>query len=230
MDTLSTRLEKLSSRQRALLALQLRGRVALATTGLPGDTKQLIAYVVPNPPERAAPDRDEKLVPMLRSFLGEHLPDYMVPQAFVLLDAMPRTPNGKIDRQALPVPGRGRDEPDAGFAAPVTELERTIVTVWQQVLQRDHVGIRDNFFDLGGHSLLAMQVYSQLQAHFNGHLAVVDLFTYPTVSSLAEYLSREAGSDESPDESPDASMVQEREERRQKRKQALQQLRQRERR
>lgn len=214
MDTLTTRLAKLSSKQRSLLALRLRRQRVADATGFPGDTQQPVAYVVLNPTEQGAPERDEQLIPTLRHFLGEHLPGYMVPQTFVLLDAMPHTPNGKIDRQALPIPDRDRDVPEVNFAGPTTELERTIATVWQQVLQQDQVGIHDNFFDLGGHSLSAMQVYSQLQAQVGGQLAVVDLFTYPTVSTLAEFLSRET--------IPDESITQEREARRQKRKQVLQ--------
>ena len=114
----------------------------------------------------------------------------MVPSAFVLLEALPLTPNGKVDRQALPKPERLQLGLAADYVAPRSEVERIIATVWQEVLQVEKAGIHDNFFDIGGHSLLMVQVQSRLREIFNRELAMTDMFRYPTISSLAQYLSQ----------------------------------------
>ena len=90
----------------------------------------------------------------LRSFLRQKLPDYMLPSAFVMLEALPLTPNGKIDRNALPPPDGSGPQLDQGFVEPRSELEELVAQVWRDVLKLDQIGIYDNFFDLGGHSLL----------------------------------------------------------------------------
>jgi hypothetical protein len=135
----------------------------------------------------------QKLVPGLRSFLQERLPEYMVPAAFVLLDALPLTPNGKVDRQALSVPDHHRAERDVSFVAPTTEVERKIAGVWQEVLGLAQVGVHDNFFDLGGHSLLLVRLQSKLHDVLQTEVAIIYLLRYPTVSALAKALSAEAG-------------------------------------
>jgi amino acid adenylation domain-containing protein len=135
----------------------------------------------------------QKLVPGLRSFLQERLPEYMVPAAFVLLDALPLTPNGKVDRQALSVPDHHRAERGVSFVAPTTEVERMIAGVWQEVLGLAQVGVHDNFFDLGGHSLLLVRLQSKLHDVLQTEVAIIDLLRYPTVSALAKALSAEAG-------------------------------------
>ncbi|HEX2909581.1 MAG TPA: amino acid adenylation domain-containing protein [Chloroflexia bacterium] len=127
----------------------------------------------------------------LRATLKEKLPQYMIPAAFVLLDAFPLTSNGKLDRKALPDPEKRRTEVDASFAVPQTELEKTIANVWQKALQLDQVSLNANFFDMGGHSLLMVQVHSQLRELLKREFSVVDLFKYPTISSLAQFLSQE---------------------------------------
>ena len=113
----------------------------------------------------------------------------MVPSAFVLLDALPITPNGKLDRRALPAPKSARPEPDAAYVAPRTTIERTIAEVWREVLQVERLGIHDNFFDLGGHSLLMIQVQHRLQAALDQPIALVDLFRYPNIDTLADFLA-----------------------------------------
>jgi acyl carrier protein len=124
----------------------------------------------------------------LKDHLKKSLPQHMVPSAFVTLDQFPLTSNGKIDRKSLPPPaGVLRD--GAGFVAPRNQIERSIANVWQQVLGIDRVGIHDNFFDLGGHSLLVIQSRAKLRSAINREVAITDLFQYPTVSSLARYLS-----------------------------------------
>ncbi|GFE67457.1 non-ribosomal peptide synthetase [Chroococcus sp. FPU101] len=123
----------------------------------------------------------------VRDFLAEKLPLYMIPSSFVFLDGLPLTPNGKIDRKALPTPEKVRPEIAATYIMPQTEIERTIAQIWQTVLQLEKVGIHDNFFELGGHSLLMVRVYSLLKEQFATEMTLVDLFRYPTISSLAEY-------------------------------------------
>jgi amino acid adenylation domain-containing protein len=133
----------------------------------------------------------------LRDYLSKKLPRFMLPSAFVILDAMPRTPNGKLNRNLLPEPQGSRPELDSIYSAPQTELEMAIAVIWQEVLKTDGVGIHDNFFDLGGHSLLALTIHGRLQEQLGRHssfsrLSVVDLFKYPSISSLAGYLSEQS--------------------------------------
>ena len=139
-----------------------------------------------NDPERG--EADQRLIPVLRDYLRERLPDYMVPSAFVMLDALPLTPNGKVDRKNLPSPA-ARAPRAGGFLAPESDIERRIAGVWQEVLGVEAVGTSDNFFDLGGHSLLMVRVHGRLSEIFTGNLSVVDLLRYPTVASLAAFIA-----------------------------------------
>ncbi len=124
----------------------------------------------------------------LRAFLGEKLPEYMIPSAFVSLDSLPLTPNGKLDRKALPSPDMTRPSLAAGYLAPASEIERQIAQVWQEALQLEKVGVKDNFFELGGHSLLLAQVHSRLVEMLKRELSIVALFKYPTIVALAAHL------------------------------------------
>ncbi len=130
-----------------------------------------------------------ELVPQLRDFLNEKLPEYMVPANFMLLDALPLLPNGKVNRRALP-------SLDISAAInilhtpPETEVEQMIATIWQDVLRVERVGIHDNFFDLGGHSLLVGQVHAQLREKLQRDVSVVEIFQYPTINLLAKHLSQ----------------------------------------
>ncbi|MBD2385754.1 non-ribosomal peptide synthetase [Cylindrospermum sp. FACHB-282] len=126
----------------------------------------------------------------LRSFLKEQLPQYMIPAAFVLLSTLPLLPNGKIDRRGLPAPEMMRPELEVGYVMPQTEVERTIAQIWQQALNIEKIGIHDNFFELGGHSLLMVKVNSQLREILQTDLSMLDMFRYPTISSLAENFSQ----------------------------------------
>jgi acyl carrier protein len=112
----------------------------------------------------------------------------MVPNAFVILKAMPLTPNGKVDRRNLPVPDH-TTRPDAAYVMPQTKVEQIIASVWQEMLHVEKVGIYDNFFELGGHSLLVVQVHHKLQEILGVKLSVVQMFQYPTIHSLSEHLS-----------------------------------------
>ncbi|MGZ4113291.1 MAG: non-ribosomal peptide synthetase, partial [Tumebacillaceae bacterium] len=157
--------------------------VAIAREDVPGE-KQLVAYLVIDPAQTVT-------ISEVRSFLQEKLPDYMVPTAFMFLDALPLTPNRKVDRLALPKPEHNRPDLQVAYVAPETELEKTIASVWQEVLRVEQVGVNDNFFDLGGHSLLVVQVHNKLRERLGVELTVVQLFQYPTVSALADYLSQD---------------------------------------
>ena len=126
----------------------------------------------------------------LQSFVKSKLPAYMVPSAFVLLDALPLTPHGKVDYRALPGPDESRPELEQRFVAPRTPIEEALARIWAEVLKLEHVGIHDNFFDLGGHSLLATQVISRIHHAFHGDLPLRALFENPTVASLAVQISR----------------------------------------
>ena len=148
--------------------------------------KRLVAYVGLR--EGAARGADE-----LRASLRELLPDYMIPTAFVLLDALPQMPNGKVDRAALPAPGESELGVRAHYAPPATEAERRVAAVWEETLRVERVGRDDNFFDMGGHSLLLLRVNSRLRELFDQDLPMVEMFQYPTVRLLAERLSRGAG-------------------------------------
>ena len=160
---------------------QVRETVVIAREDMPNN-RRLVAYVVPN--------HDAELsINELRDRLKQTLPEYMVPSAFVLLDSLPLTPNGKVNRRALPVPKNQRLL--AIYEPPQSEIEKTIATVWQTVLNLEKVGIHDNFFDVGGHSLLMLQVNHQLRTVFNREISVVTLFQNPTIYSLAQYLSQQ---------------------------------------
>jgi acyl carrier protein len=126
------------------------------------------------------------IVPRLRSFLNEQLPEYMVPSAFVVLDALPLTPNGKVDRRALPAPDRVRPELEGTFVAPRTPVEEVVASIWAEVLGLERIGVHDSFFELGGHSLLATQVMSRLHRVFRAELPLHRLFEAPTVAELAQ--------------------------------------------
>ncbi|MEG4394820.1 amino acid adenylation domain-containing protein [Microcoleus sp. BROC3] len=127
----------------------------------------------------------------LRDFLKQKLPDYMVPSGFVFLNHLPLTPNGKVDRKALPAPDAINPQLETTYIAPQTEIEQAIATVWQQVLHLEKVGVDDNFFDLGGHSLLMAQAHSKLREAIDRDVSMMEMFKYPTISSLAKYLSED---------------------------------------
>ena len=154
--------------------------VAARADGTEGS--RLVAWAVPRPGR-------EPTVSELRAFLRERLPEAMVPSSFVTLSALPRLPNGKVDRRALPDPDEGeRPSLRSAYAAPETELERAIAAVWRDLLRLDRVGLHDNFFDLGGHSLLLIQAQGRLRETLGREIAAVDLFRFPTVAHLARHL------------------------------------------
>ena len=126
----------------------------------------------------------------LRQFLKQRLPEYMLPAAFVSLEAMPLTANGKIDHRALPIPDESRPELQHAYIAPRSPQEEILVKIWSEVLGIEQVGVHDNFFELGGHSLLATQVVSRVRAAFSIDLPLRSLFESPTVADLAAEIGR----------------------------------------
>jgi hypothetical protein len=137
---------------------------------------RLIAYVVFHAGQTVSSKE-------LRDFLHERLPDHMVPAVFVPLEAFPLTPSGKIDRRALPEPGR--PESTRGYVAPRTELEEVLAIIFSEVLQVERVGIFDDFFELGGHSLLATQISSRIREALHVELPVRRIFESPAIDGLA---------------------------------------------
>ncbi|MBN3923763.1 non-ribosomal peptide synthetase, partial [Nostoc sp. NMS4] len=144
----------------------------------PGN-KRLVAYVVPQKEVTLTTGE-------LRQFLADKLPGYMVPTAFVILESLPLTPNGKVDRRALPDPNLHQELSD--YVMPNTEVERIIADIWQKALEVEKVGIYNNFFELGGHSLLLVRINQQLQEKFGLELSIVDMFNYPNIHTLSQYL------------------------------------------
>jgi amino acid adenylation domain-containing protein len=131
-----------------------------------------------------------ELASKLRRFLQEQLPEYMIPSSFVMLDELPWTSTGKLDRRALAVESPSHRKLEGAYVAPVTEAEEIIAAAWRDVLNVGQVSVHDNFFDLGGDSLLIAQVRSRLEPLLGESISIIDLFRYPTVSSLAQHLDR----------------------------------------
>jgi amino acid adenylation domain-containing protein len=172
--------------ENALLAhASVRDCVAVVREDRPGDTR-LVAYVVPV--DRHGDGRSAD-VSTLREHLRERLPDYMMPAALVSLDALPLSPNGKVDRSALPAPTGERPELAAGYEAPSTPVEEALAALWRELLGVDRVGVHDNFFDLGGNSILLLRAYGKLQHLHPSCVSVVDLFRHPTVHMLARHIA-----------------------------------------
>jgi acyl-coenzyme A synthetase/AMP-(fatty) acid ligase/acyl carrier protein len=155
----------------------VRDAIVVAREERNGD-KRLVAYIV-----------GDVETSELRHYLHERLPDYMVPSAWMKLDALPLTANGKVDRKALPAPDSQRPELSSAYIAPRSAIERDIAVVWQEVLGIENAGVNDNFFDLGGHSLQAVQVHAKLRAKFEKNLLLFELFQFPTIAAMAKYIS-----------------------------------------
>ena len=121
----------------------------------------------------------------LRNFLQQKLPHYMLSSIFVILDELPLTATGKVDRRALPAPERERSGSNVEFVAPRTPTEVKLVAIWAEVLERQQVSIHDTFFELGGHSLLATQLMFRIREAFEIDISLLALFDYPSISALA---------------------------------------------
>jgi amino acid adenylation domain-containing protein len=158
----------------------IRQAVVLNREEAPGNMR-LVAYLVAD--REAVPT-----VSALHRFLKHTLPDYMVPAAFVILDGLPLTPSGKVDRRALPAPAQIRPELEEALVAPRSATEEVVAGIWATVLGIEQVGVHDGFFDLGGHSLMAVQVMSRLRQALQMEVPLRALFDAPTVAGLAQYI------------------------------------------
>jgi amino acid adenylation domain-containing protein len=154
--------------------------IVLVQEDVTGD-KRLVAYVT-------AAEAEQPTATELREFLSTKLPAYMLPSAFVIIESFPLLPNGKIDRQSLPLLEPERPTLDAAFAAPRSPLEESVARVWREVLKLEQVGIQENFFELGGHSLLGAKLISSLRRSLNCELSLIDVFQSPTIERLAEVI------------------------------------------
>jgi acyl carrier protein len=149
-----------------------------------GETR-LVAYFV----SKAGP---AMTVTRIRQGLTRVLPDYMIPSAFVGLDALPKTPNGKTDRLTLPFPPRERPSLDTPFASPETSVEKKLAQIWAEVLGLEAVGINDNYFELGGNSLLAVRLFLEIEKRFGQSLPWASIIKAPTIALLAGLLEETA--------------------------------------
>ena len=170
-------IEAVLNRQKAV-----RQCVVMAREDRPGD-KMLVAYVESQ--TGSAPNVSD-----LRAHLKQTLPDYMVPSAFVLMERLPLTANGKIDRKVLPPPAETRLTSDAQAVAPRDALEQMLSRLWSKVLRVRNVGVQDNFFDLGGHSILAVRVMMEIERRVGKRLPLATLFQAPTIGELAAVLRK----------------------------------------
>ncbi len=164
--------------------------IVVTREDIPGE-KHLAAYVVPRS-DTGRTSQGKKMTLNagdLLDYLREKLPDYMVPSAFIFLEEIPRLDGGKADIGKLPVPEGQRPDLKTEFVAPRSEFEEVITRIWQEALRVEKVGVHDNFFDLGGHSLLLAKVHSKIRDALKKDLSLIDLFKYPTISSLARHLS-----------------------------------------
>jgi amino acid adenylation domain-containing protein len=161
----------------------VREAAVVAWEAVPGD-KRLVAYV--------APQRESALAAHdLRTYLKTRLPEYMVPSAFVFLDALPLTPSGKINRRELPSPCPADLAEVRAFVEPLGAIEQSVADIWAEVLGRERVGAHDNFFDLGGHSLLVMRVALRLHSALGVEVPLRVLFEAPTVAEFAAAIEQE---------------------------------------
>ncbi|MFZ3013876.1 MAG: phosphopantetheine-binding protein, partial [Nitrospira sp.] len=164
----------------AVLALypDVRETVVVAYPAESGD-KRLVAYV-------AVHGSDATMTDSIRTFMKVRLPGYMLPEAVIVLEALPRTPSGKVDRTALPRAEESDVRGRVVYAAPRTAIEEVLTMLWADVLNRDQVGIHDDFFELGGHSLTVTRLVSKIREIFTISIPLRTLFETPTVSGLSE--------------------------------------------
>ncbi len=160
----------------------VRQAVVVAREDVPGD-RRLVAYLVLR-------EKQAAIVGDLHSHATKQLPTYMLPSAFVVLEAFPLTPNGKVDRRALPAPQYTRPELEKGFVAPCTAIEKAVAAIWSQVLGIEQIGIHDDFIALGGDSLMAMQVISRLRKVLQIQLPLARFYEARTVAELAKIIEQ----------------------------------------
>ncbi|NET88079.1 MAG: amino acid adenylation domain-containing protein [Kamptonema sp. SIO1D9] len=160
--------------------------VVLTTVAETEESQQLVAYLV----IKSNSNNLENLsANEWRNFLEQKLPEYMIPAHFIILETLPLTVNGKIDRRALPVPKNIRTPEKFAFVKPQTEIQQSIAAIWREILQLEEVGIHDNFFELGGNSLLLIKTQVRLQEIFAQELSVVEMIKSPTIDALAKFFT-----------------------------------------
>jgi acyl carrier protein len=169
---------ELAEVEKELIGLGIFNEVVVVPLADPPGEQRLVAYLVPT-------SRPAVTVSTLRRFLSEKLPGYMIPSTFVMLDALPLAPNGKVDRSALPLPVLGvRPELDTPFVSPRTPFEETIAEIWAETLGLDRVGIHDNFLELGGNSLVAARIISRVFNTFQVEVPLPLFFGAPTIADM----------------------------------------------
>lgn len=161
---------------------EVRSAVALAYEETPGD-KRLVAYVVAKPNANLTPGD-------IRQFIKASLPPYMVPAAYIFVDGIPVTTNGKVDRSALPKPVFSRSDLGQEYVEPRTSAEAVLAEIWSDILGHKQVGVHDNFFELGGHSLLATQVVTRVQEQLEVELSLKEMFEHQTIETLAKVIEQ----------------------------------------
>jgi amino acid adenylation domain-containing protein len=160
---------------------QVKDAAVVAREDIPGE-RRLVAYVIQR--DQSGPSSEE-----LRAYLKAVLPEYMVPNAFVILESLPLTPNGKLDRRALPTPEMGAYVSQL-YEAPCGEVEEILAGIWREMLQLERVGRQDNFFELGGHSLHAMKLITRVAQQFTVRLSAIAVFQHPTIREMASVVER----------------------------------------
>lgn len=166
----------------------VREAVVMAREDVPGD-KRLVAYLLSRPGQAISGQA-------LRDWLRNQLPEFMVPAHFVPMERFPLTPNKKTDRKALPAPDEVLIATEVEYAPPEDDLQQTIAEIWQRLLNTSRVGLNDNFFDLGGHSLLTVQAHRLLTEKVETKLSITDMFRFPTIRSLSDYLKNQGAAQE----------------------------------
>ncbi len=163
---------------------EVTGALVIAREENDGE-KRLVSYVL-------VKDKSKDITGELRNVLKKNLPDYMVPSAFVLMEAFPLSPNGKIDRQALPDPSAGRTDQERSFSPYQSLQEAKLIKIWREIFKREDIGRDDDFFDLGGHSLLAMRLIAWVRRDLQVELSIHNVFEFSTIADLAKIIYRES--------------------------------------
>ena len=182
----------------------LEAAAVLGNIGKDSDN-YLVAYVV----SKSGTSLTEQSI---RTFLSSKIPAAMIPSSIVFLDVLPFTPNGKLDRRALPLPVLNSQNRTDRFIEPRTPVEEELARIWLEVLPVDQVGIYDNFFELGGHSLLAMQVMNRIQKHFHVPFLLEQIFATPTLVECARHIDSVATKRPASDRTDHSSLFQDHEE------------------
>jgi acyl carrier protein len=160
----------------------IRENVVVAWPDQAGNDR-LVAYIVLH-------QASELTASQLRNYLKEKLPEYMIPSVLTILEALPSTPNGKVDRQALPAPEGGHLSCESTFVPPRTSTEKLLAEIWSEVLGLERVGIYDNFLELGGHSLLAIQVISRVREALSLEVPLRSLFESLTIAEMSQAIEQ----------------------------------------